>query len=82
MLNHRAMSLKPSALAAACLAMLLPACGEKSEAEKAEDERKLIREEKRKQAVQIYQTLAKEYPDDPRAEDAKQKAATLNKPKK
>lgn len=82
MFNHRAMPSKLSALAAACIAMLLAACGEKSEAEKAEDERKLIREERRKQAVQIYQTLAKEYPDDPHAADAKQRATELNKPKK
>jgi len=61
----------------ACIASLLQSCGEKSEAEKAEEERAGVREEKRKKAVEIYQTLAKEYPDDPRAGDAKKKAAAL-----
>lgn len=55
----------------------LPACGEKTEAEKAEEERATLREEKRKKAVEIYKTLAREHPDDPRAEDAKKKAAAL-----
>ena len=57
--------------------LLLPACKEKTEAEKAEDERALIREERRKKAVEVYKTLAKEYPDDPKAAEAQQKAAAL-----
>ena len=61
----------------ACAALLFPSCGEKSEAEKAEEERAGIREERRKKAIEYYQTLAKEYPDDPKAPDAKQKAAAL-----
>ena len=75
--NHRAMSCKLLALATASLALLLPACGEKSAAEKAEEERVKIREEKRKQAAQLYRTLAKEYSDDAHADEAKQKAAAL-----
>ena len=58
-------------------ALLLPACKEKSEAEKADEERAVIREERRKKAVEVYKTLAKEYPDDPKAAEAAQKAAVL-----
>ena len=58
-------------------ALFLSACGDKSEAEKAEDERAGIREEKRKKAAEVYRTLAKEYPEDPKAAEAKQKAAAL-----
>jgi hypothetical protein len=79
---HRFMVRIFPAVAAAVATCLLPACGEKSEAEKAEDERALIREERRKQAIQVYQTLAKEYPDDPHAAEAKQRAAALQGPKK
>jgi len=77
MFFQRAIFRKFPALAVGCVAIVLPACTEKSEAEKAEDERVLIREEKRKQAIQIYQTLAKEYPDDPKADQAKEKADAL-----
>ena len=63
--------------ALACAALLFPSCGEKSEAEKAEEERSGIREERRKKAIEYYQTLAKEYPDDPKAADAKQRASAL-----
>ena len=55
----------------------LSACGEKTEAEKADEERVGLREEKRKKAVEVYQTFAKEFPDDPKAAEAKQKAAAL-----
>lgn len=58
-------------------ALLLPACKEKSEAEKADEERAVIREERRKKAIEVYRTLAKEYPDDPKAADAKKKIAEL-----
>ena len=61
----------------ACAALLLPSCGEKTEAEKAEDERTAVREEKRKKSIEHWQTLAKEYPDSPKAAEAKQKAAAL-----
>ena len=71
------MSRKSLALAVACAALLFPSCGEKSEAEKAEEERSGIREERRKKAIEIYQTLAKEYPDNPKAEEAKKHAAAL-----
>jgi hypothetical protein len=64
-------------LAPACAALLLGSCGEKSEAEKAEDERAGVREEKRKRAIEAYQTFAKEYPDHPKAAEARQKAAAL-----
>jgi hypothetical protein len=64
-------------LAPACAAMVLGACSEKSEAEKAEEERAGVREEIRKRAIELYRTLAKEYPDHPKAEEAKQQAAAL-----
>ncbi len=70
---HRIFLLLP----ALCATFLLSSCGEKSEAEKADEERAGLREEKRKRAVEIYKTLAKEYPDDPKAAEAKQKAAAL-----
>ena len=71
------MSRKFLAPALACAALLFPSCGEKSEAEKAEGERSTIREEKRKKAIEVYQTFAKEYPDNPKAEEAKKHAAAL-----
>ena len=57
--------------------LLCSGCGEKSEAEKAEEERSAVREEKRKRAAELYKTLAKEYPDDPKAAEAKRKAEGL-----
>ena len=65
----------PAALSAT---FFLSACGgEKTEAEKADEERSVLREEKRKKAAEIYRTIAKEYPDDPKVAEAKQKAAAL-----
>ena len=64
-------------LAPSCAALLLSSCSEKSEAERAEEERAAVREEKRKRAIEAYQTLAKEYPDHPKAEEARQRAAAL-----
>lgn len=64
-------------LPALCATLLFTACGEKSEAEKAEEERAIVREDKRKRAVELYKSFAKEYPDDPKAAEAKQKAAAL-----
>ena len=77
MTNHRFMFRKLIVLATPCAALLLCSCTEKSEAEKAEDERAAVREEKRKRAVLAYQTFAKEYPDHPKAEEARRKAAEL-----
>ncbi|MEO6788274.1 MAG: hypothetical protein ABI318_19295 [Chthoniobacteraceae bacterium] len=71
------MSRKLLLLTALGAAFFLPACGEKSEAEKADEERAVLREEKRKRAIEDYKALAKEYPDDPKAAEAKQKAAAL-----
>ena len=65
-------------LPALCATLLFTACGEKSEAEKAEEERGTVREEKRKRAAELYKSLAKEYPDDPKAAEARQKAAALD----
>ena len=65
-------------LPALCATLLLGACKEKSEAEKAEEERTGVREEKRSKAAELYKSLAKEYPDDPKAAEAKQKAAALD----
>lgn len=76
MTNHRSMFRK-LLLAPICAVVFLPACGEKSEAEKADEERAVIREERRKKAVEIYRQIAKDYPDDPKAAEAKQKAAAL-----
>ncbi len=64
-------------LPALCTVLLFTACGEKSEAEKADEERAVIREEKRKRAVEFYKAIAEQYPDDPKADEAKQKAAAL-----
>jgi len=65
-------------LSALGAAFLVSACGgEKTEAEKADEERSVIREEKRKKAIDVYRTIAKEYPDDPKVAEAKQKAAAL-----
>jgi len=58
-------------------AVFLSACKEKSEAEKADEERAAIREERRKKAVEIYKQIAKGYPDDPKVAEAQQKAAAL-----
>ena len=71
------MSRKFLLLTAIGATLFLPACGEKTEAEKADEERAVLREEKRKKAIEVYKTLAKEYPDDPKAAEAKQKAAAL-----
>jgi hypothetical protein len=71
------MSQKFLLLTAISAALFLPACGEKTEAEKADEERVGLREEKRKKAVEIYKMIAKEYPDDPKAAEATQKAAAL-----
>ena len=66
-------------LSALGAALFLSACGgEKTEAEKADEERSVLREEKRKKAAEIYRTIAKEYPDDPKVAEAKQKAAALD----
>ena len=82
MTNHRAMSRNPLALALACAALLLTSCGKQSAAEKAEEERAAIREQKRKQAVEFYKKFAREYSDDPRAEDASRRATALDAAKK
>ena len=71
------MSQKFPLLTALGAALFLSACGEKTEAEKADEERTGLREEKRKKAIEIYKTIAKEYPDDPKAAEARQKAAAL-----
>jgi len=73
---HRSMSRK--LLLAPIFAMLfLSACKEKTEAEKADEERAVIREDRRKKAAELYKQIAKEYPDDPKVEEAKQKASAL-----
>ena len=64
-------------LSALCAALLFTSCGEKSEAEKADEERAVLREEKRKRALEYYKAITEQYPDDPKAADAKQKAAAL-----
>ncbi len=71
------MSRKTSLITALGIAMFLPACGEKSEAEKADEERVGLRDEKRKKAIEFYKSVAEQYPDDPKAADARQKAAAL-----
>ena len=64
-------------LPALCTALLFTSCGEKSEAEKADEERAVLRDEKRKRAVEYYRAITEQYPEDPKAADAKQKAAAL-----
>lgn len=76
---HFAPMLRTSLILPALTAMLLcSGCGEKSEAEKVDEERAGLREEKRKRAAELYRSLAKEYPEDPKAAEAKQKAAALD----
>ena len=74
----RSMSRNFIILPSLCATLLFSACGKKSEAEKADEERSSVREEKRQKAAELYKTLAKEYPDDPKAAEAKQKAAGLD----
>ena len=76
-MHPRHMSRTSTILPALCMALLFTACGEKSEAEKADEERAVLRDEKRKRAIEVYRTFAKEYPDDPKAAEALQKAAAL-----
>lgn len=64
-------------LPALCTALLFTSCGEKSEEEKAEEERAVLRDEKRKRAVEYYKAIAEQYPEDAKAAEAKQKAAAL-----
>ena len=65
-------------LSALSATFFLSACGgEKTQAEKADEERAGLREEKRKKAIEVYKNFAKEYPDDPKVAEAKQKAAAL-----
>ena len=69
---------KLTILAAVCTTLLFAACNGTSEAEKAEEERAGVREDKRQKAAEFYRTFAKEYPDDPQAAEAKRKAAELD----
>ena len=72
------MSRKFPLLSALGAALFLSACGgEKTEAEKADEERSVLREEKRKRSIEDYRKLVSEYPDDPKVAEAKQKAAAL-----
>ena len=64
-------------LPALCTALIFTSCGEKSEAEKADEERAVLREEKRKRAIEYYKAVAEQYAEDPKAAEAKQKAAAL-----
>jgi hypothetical protein len=64
------------------IAMLLSGCGEKTQAEKQEEERAALRTAKKKDAQEFYNDLATKYPDDPRAEQAKAKAKALEAPAK
>ena len=65
-------------LSALSVTLFLSACEkQKTEAEKADEERALIREEKRKKAVEVYKMIIREYPDDPKAAEAKQKLSAL-----
>lgn len=69
---------KLTILAAVCTTLPFTACKDKSEAEKAEEERAAVREDKRQKAAEFYRNFAKEYPDDPQAPEAKKKAAELD----
>ena len=71
------MSRKTSLLTALGVAMFLSACGEETEVEKAEKERASLRDEKRKKSIEFYKAIAEQYPDDPKAAEARQKAAAL-----
>ena len=58
-------------------AFLLAGCGDKTEAEKQEEERVKIRAEKKENARKYYNDLGTKYPEDPRAEQSKAKAKSL-----
>ena len=78
MMHLRSMSRNFTILPALCTMIFFAACGEKSEAEKADEERAVLRDEKRKRAADDYRAIAEQYPDDPKAAEAKQKAAALD----
>ena len=76
-MHPRPMTRNFTILPALCTVLLFTACGEKSEAEKADEERAVLREEKRKRSVEYYKAIAEQYPEDAKAAEAKQKAAAL-----
>jgi hypothetical protein len=70
------MSLRPFIALAAAL-LFLPGCGKQTATEIAEAERAKIREEKRLDAIKVFNELATTFPDDPKAKDATAEAAQL-----
>lgn len=64
------------------IAMLLTGCGKKTEAEIQEEERAALRAKKKEDARMLYNQLVKNYPDDPRADQARAKVKALETPAK
>ncbi len=71
------MSRFAATIIAAALAFAAAGCKEPSEAEKQEKKRDELREKKRENAAKYYKELHKRFPDDPRAQDALNRAKAL-----
>lgn len=69
---------------AAAFAFAAAGCKEPSEAEKQEAKRNELRDKKRENAIKYYKVLAEKYRDDPRAQEALNRAKALeaSQPKK
>jgi hypothetical protein len=66
----------------AATSIILTGCGKKSVSELAEEERAKLKTEKRAKAAEAYKTLADNYPNDEKAQEAGAKAAALAQPAK
>lgn len=71
------MSLRTIIVAVTCASAALTSCAKKTEAELAEMERAKLREEKRQEAIKVYNDLATKFPNDPNAQKAAAKAQHL-----
>jgi outer membrane protein assembly factor BamD (BamD/ComL family) len=78
------MSRFAATIIAAAVAFVAVGCKEKSEAEKQEEKRDELRDKKRENAIKYFKELHTRFPDDPRAQEALNKAKALeaSKPKK
>ena len=71
------MSLRTLIVAVTCASAALTSCAKKTEAELAEMERAKLREEKRQEAIAVYDALATKFPNDPNAQKAAAKSKNL-----
>lgn len=69
--------LRPAVFVAACAALLLSSCAEKTEEEKAEIERQELKITKRQNAIKYYKVLANDFVGHPKSDEAAQRAAAL-----